>query len=160
MRPAVAACVAASTLYATDCVEAGNVQLPAEARPLTQQEIVNVYSGKTINYPGFSYYFGPDNYLVGITKDRRSFGRGTWAVDDNTICLRSVWHSRGITKSFRYDVCYAWYANDAAYWIKITTGRLSGNVYKGDPSLVADGDRVSELVAKASHRDFSQRERR
>jgi Protein of unknown function (DUF995) len=160
MRAAVAACVAASTLYAADCVEAGNVELPPEVRPLTQQETVNVYSGKTINYPGFSYYFGPDNYLVGITKDHRSLGRGTWAVNDNTICLRSTWHSSGTTKSFRYDVCYAWYANNAAYWIKITTGRLSGSVYKGDPSLVANGDQVSELVGKASHRYFSQRGRR
>jgi Protein of unknown function (DUF995) len=158
MKTVLAACVAALILYTSDCVEASNVKLPVDVRPLTRQETVNIYSGKTVNYSGFSYFFGPHGYLVGVTKDRRSFGRGSWAVDDNTICLRSVWRTRRIAKSFRYYACYAWYTNDAAYWTKITKGEFSGSVYKGDPSVVAEGDQVSQLAAKAKHAFHSRRD--
>jgi hypothetical protein len=148
MKIGVATCVAASILCASNLAEASQVKLPTDVRPLTQQETANLYSGKTINYPGFSYYFGPDGYLVGVTRDGRSFGRGTWAVDDNTICVRSIWQSKLTSRSFRFHTCYTWYANDAAYWTKITKGRFSGSVYKGDPSVVVEGDNVSELAAK------------
>jgi len=156
MKTAIATCLAASILYTSDCVAASNIKLPVDVRPLTKQETISIYSDKTINYGGFSYYFGPDGYLVGVTKNGRSFGQGTWAVDDNTICLQASWRSSGTSKSFRYHVCYAWYANATAYWTKITKGGLSGSVYQGDPSIAAAGDQVSELAAKVKegHRHY------
>jgi hypothetical protein len=148
MKTAVAACLAVSIFYASDCVAASGEALPTDVRPLTREEVVKIYSGKTISYTGFSYYFGPDGYLVGVTTNHLSSGKGRWVADDNAICLHSTWQAGSASKSF--DVCYAWYVDDAAYWTKITKGQLSGNVYKGDSSRVTAGDHVSELVAAAS----------
>ena len=152
MKTAVLVCLFASVAFSIGRAEAGNnTKLPPDVHPLPMNDIIDMYSNKTINYPTFKYYFSPDHGLVGFSKDLRSFGTGTWHVEGNKICLRSVWRGRNGLGPVAYRTCYAWYSNNIAYWTQITSGHLRGNVYKGDITLVTEGDQASDMAAKAKH---------
>ena len=89
MKTAVLVCLFVSVVFSIDRAEAGNnTKLPPDVHPLPMNDIIDMYSNKTINYPTFKYYFSPDRRLVGFSKDLRSFGTGTWHVEGNKICLR------------------------------------------------------------------------
>jgi hypothetical protein len=149
MNSAAKLCLLISILcLANQAAECAEGKLPDNVRPLTSNETVNIYANKTIDYMKFKYYFGPDGYLVGYTKNLESFAFGDWHVEGNEICMRSIWRSKNSAKTAMYRTCNAWYSDGAEYWTTITRGELSGNVYKGDGKLAAEGDQVSEIVQK------------
>jgi Protein of unknown function (DUF995) len=149
MNNAIRVCLLISVFCIANHAEGGvEGKLPDNVRPLTANEVVNIYSGKTIDYPGFKYYFEPDGHLVGYTKNMKSIASGDWRVEDNQICIRSVWRNNDSGQTAIYRSCNAWYSDGTAYWTKITRGGLAGNVYKGDGKLVTPGDQVSDVVRK------------
>ncbi len=149
MNSAAKTCFVISILCLAHQTAAGaEGKLPYNVRVLTSNETVNIYANKTIDYRKFKYYFGPDGYLVGYTKNLESFAFGDWHVEGNEICMRSIWQSKYSAKTATYRTCNAWYFDGAEYWTTITRGGLSGNVYKGDAKLATEGDQVSEIANK------------
>jgi len=146
MKTAILACALAATL--SSVADARDTKLPPDVRALAAPDIINIYANKTIRYPTFTYYFGPDGHLVGYTKDRRSFGTGNWHVEGNEICMKSTWRAGQHSWSASYVSCSTWYSDGNAYWAQITRGGERGNVYKGNASLVTNGDYVSDVVSK------------
>ncbi len=120
--------------------------IPEGARPLTVEETINIYQGKTIDFKVAKYYFDKNNELAGYSYTPRSFASGTWSVNLNKFCMRAVWRGRRRAKPVKFSSCSRWFFDGSVYWTKIvksSSRKLAGTVYKGDESMVSAGDLVS-----------------
>ncbi len=126
-------------------------QLPADVHALSTSETTLLYSDKTIDYGTVEQYFAPDGSLIGYTKNHKYFARGQWRVKDNEICTWARWRRRGETRHTLFRTCSAWYGDGHQYWTQVTKGADRGQIFKGNASLVSEGDHVSNIVCRIDH---------
>ncbi len=132
--------IAALALIGSASAEA-LTKLPEGAKPLDADTVTKLYADKTIDYPnGIRYYFMPTHGILASNNDHSSSATGRWTVHDNHICTETNWHVKGQRQTYFHRYCYAWYSDGHAYWGQVTEGKGSGEVFKGNASLVHTGD--------------------
>lgn len=60
--------------------------LPQQAVKLTSQEVVAIYSGKTIEWRRSRAVFSPDGTFLLVGKNDEFVASGTWSVRENELC--------------------------------------------------------------------------
>jgi hypothetical protein len=83
--------------------------LPSTAKPMTAQEVTDLYSGKTKVFAHSSMYFAPDHHVIGAAQGKPV--KGTWSVSSNELCLQ--------TKGGGKD-CWKWWSDSGrpiALWM-------------------------------------------
>ncbi len=131
------------------------IAIPDGAKPLTAEDTKNIYNNKTIDFKIVKYYFDGDNKLIGYSRAPKSFATGTWSVNGNEFCMTAVWRGRRRARPVKFNSCSQWFTDGAAYWTKIVSSsspELVGQVYKGDESMAASGDSVSDVASRIKSR--------
>ncbi|WP_162918264.1 DUF995 domain-containing protein [Taklimakanibacter deserti] len=82
-------------------------KLPKNAKPMTAEEVIAIYSGNSAVWDGSKAYFSPEKRVKGV------FGKGTkrvtyageWSVTDNEACMKNS--AKGDPKI--YTDCWKWW---------------------------------------------------
>jgi hypothetical protein len=82
-------------------------KLPKNATPLTNEEVIALYSGNTAVWKGSRAYFAPDNKVKGIfgEKAKRVTYSGEWSAADNEVCMKN----RPKGDPALYTDCWKWW---------------------------------------------------
>jgi Protein of unknown function (DUF995) len=127
---------------------AGNLDLPATAKPMPAADIQKAYSGKTLTGPGGQVYWAPDGTAIGYSRMSQVFGDGTWEVTDGKLCYNITW--QGVKPSdvaYTVNNCYEYMVDGKTIYYNFTTDKLS-NSTKGwsygpaDLSNLAPGNTI------------------
>ncbi|MEF0944301.1 DUF995 domain-containing protein [Rhizobium sp. BR 362] len=130
-------------------------KLPENAKPLTSEEVKQLYVGKTLKYKdnGNIYYtFTPDGKLLGLadkTNGTHHTADGTWTVNDNVFCFQSDWKDQTGKSVFKYSPCQAWFRAGKTLWTKNVSGvddQYAGDIYTGEAKNISKGDQVSKRL--------------
>jgi hypothetical protein len=141
--------VVLSSVLITPCLAA---KLPDDAKPLSESEIKNMYSGKTGVYKVSDVYYSPTGTVKGVfgkPKPKSTFS-GTWEVSGNEICMKN----KGRDDSKIYTDCNKiWRSGNKIY--ELWTVHYDGTKPNGKDDYSTDvmhqlkaGDLVSKQYEK------------
>jgi hypothetical protein len=153
MNAKVVAAAALTTSLGISAAFAGNVDLPAKAKPMPAADIQNAYSGKTLTGPGGQVYWAPDGTAIGYSRIYNVFGDGTWEVTDGKICYHVTWQGvRPGDVPYTVNNCYGYMVDGKTIYYHVTTDKFSNSI-KGwsygpaDLSNLAPGNTILDAYS-------------
>lgn len=119
--------------------------LPGEATKLTAGEVRSIYEGKSANWKSVRVFFAPDGSARLVRKDKKAYGEGRWAVNENEMCLTIT--PVDVVKGKRETMkdCYAWHKAGKKYFMLWSGDKDRKDAYRDDePGRLVQGDKVSQ----------------
>ncbi|WP_105433156.1 DUF995 domain-containing protein [Neorhizobium sp. T6_25] len=124
---------------------ASSETLPGGATKLTAEEVRAMYQGKSANWKSVRVFFAPDGSARLVRKDKKAYGEGHWAVNENEMCLTIT--PVDVVKGKRETMkdCYAWHKAGGNYFMLWSGDKDRKDAYRDDESdRLAQGDQVSQ----------------
>ncbi|MGP4671128.1 DUF995 domain-containing protein [Agrobacterium salinitolerans] len=120
--------------------------LPQQAVKLTSQEVVAIYSGKTIEWRRSRAVFSPDGTFLLVGKNDEFVASGTWSVRENELCASyELMDLKGSSTKKGKD-CWAWYREGKKYWTLWNGDEDKGGGYYDDElDKLSKGDQVTAI---------------